>query len=41
MTPIQSKALDLASWLFIWGVRIIGIAMAGSFVFGMIRAATE
>lgn len=38
MTPIQSKALDLASWLFIWSVRILGIGMAAAFAFGFFGA---
>ncbi|MCZ7500838.1 hypothetical protein [Agrobacterium sp. ST15.13.015] len=36
MTPIQSKALDLAAWLFIWTVRIVGTIFAVSLLTGII-----
>lgn len=35
MTPIQSQALDLLAFLFIWTVRIVGTVFVLAIVLGL------
>jgi hypothetical protein len=38
MSPIVQQALDLAAWLFIWFVRLMGVGLALAIVSGIAAA---